>query len=986
MLAPAVTLLALAVFALATSPSALAQAPRLALTQIGDEVAIGTNRTGEPCRLRLMRRGAAPLNAETFNLYCEGWTQRSGELLRFKVGREWTPERLLTEGGWARRITESRLGGCKAPEPVKLAGDRPGALRACRRAEGGWPVVMMAARLDRRGGSSFSYTFETLPANAALLEHAIGVLEGQRAPEAAPPAGTLSAAIRRAESVVGASGKLVSVQDLGMAETAHRLGKLQHRAGNFTGSEAAFRRLVEIQERALGPADPSLGASFCEIALQLSLQGRFDEAGALFQRAEPLVRASLVADDLPLWTTYRAYHALHQRRHDEAERLARESLAQRPPRREPGFGEGVSLAGVAYALRGKQQHDPALVVAEQALRIFETPRGDGERSPWWAGQMYTLIGRLHRDRKQYAEARTWLNRAIERSVLFFGEGPRAADQLVSLATTHRREGDRAGALAAFRRAAAIQQRDRVARERLRLASIQPHLDFLLAEAATRPGERAVLHAEAFALAQLPREGETAKALRAMTARAAAGDPALAGVVRSLQDATRRRDRLRIGLAQETVKPADQRQPAREEALKRQLGEAEGQVAQAEQRLQAEFPRYARLVGAPPLDAAALAKLLGPDEALLALLAGREATYAFLVRGGDVHAARLSIGLDALQAEVKAVRASLALDGDRLRPFDVGAARRLHDALLAPLAAPLGGVTHLLVVPSGPLLAVPFALLVTGDGTPTPFLVRRLATTVLPSVAALAELRALARHSMAPRPFLGFGDPAFAGARGDTRAATRLASLCRQGEPVDTSILRELPRLPETAAELRTIARTLGAGPDSVVLGPRATEGAVRAADLAQHRVLAFATHGLLPGELQCQSEPGLALTPPAQASPAEDGLLDASEIATLRLDADWVVLSACNTAGPDGRLGGEALSGLARAFFYAGARALLVSHWEVASLATVELTTGLFATLAADPMLRRAEALRRTQAALLDRPPTAHPFFWAPFVLVGEGR
>jgi len=141
----------------------------------------------------------------------------------------------------------------------------------------------------------------------------------------------------------------------------------------------------------------------------------------------------------------------------------------------------------------------------------------------------------------------------------------------------------------------------------------------------------------------------------------------------------------------------------------------------------------------------------------------------------------------------------------------------------------------------------------------------------------------------------------------------------------------------------------------------------------------------VPGELKCKSEPALALTPPATATAADDGLLDASEVAQLKLDADWVLLSACNTASPDGKLGGESLSGLARAFFYAGARSVLASHWAVASRATVALTTGAFEALARDPALGRAEALRRSALKLAGEKDTGHPFFWAPFVLVGDG-
>ena len=152
----------------------------------------------------------------------------------------------------------------------------------------------------------------------------------------------------------------------------------------------------------------------------------------------------------------------------------------------------------------------------------------------------------------------------------------------------------------------------------------------------------------------------------------------------------------------------------------------------------------------------------------------------------------------------------------------------------------------------------------------------------------------------------------------------------------------------------------------------------------------FATHGLLAGQLPGATEPGLILTPPLTATETDDGYLSASEIAGLKLDADWVILSACNTAGGasagDGR-SAEALSGLARAFFYAQARALLVSHWEVNSVATVKLITAAVGAISRDKSLGRAEALRRAMLLMIDKGAAheAHPAYWAPFVVVGEG-
>ncbi len=134
-------------------------------------------------------------------------------------------------------------------------------------------------------------------------------------------------------------------------------------------------------------------------------------------------------------------------------------------------------------------------------------------------------------------------------------------------------------------------------------------------------------------------------------------------------------------------------------------------------------------------------------------------------------------------------------------------------------------------------------------------------------------------------------------------------------------------------------------------------------------------------------EPGLILTPPAKASELNDGLLTASEIAQLKLNADLVVLSACNTAAADGTPGAEGLSGLTKSFFHAGARNLLVSHWSVVSESTVKLTTGLFEQLKRQPQLGKSRALQASMRALLDSGPAfSHPMYWAPFVLVGDGR
>ena len=362
------------------------------------------------------------------------------------------------------------------------------------------------------------------------------------------------------------------------------------------------------------------------------------------------------------------------------------------------------------------------------------------------------------------------------------------------------------------------------------------------------------------------------------------------------------------------------------------------------------------------------------------------------------------------------------------PFDIAKAHELYQALFGEIADllknPDGTGKQLLIVPSGPLTQLPFQVLVTSDpdraltGSDAyrnaAWLARSNAITMLPAVSSLKALRGLAKKSHASKLFIGFGNPLLDGKDASYAALAKAARerqqcpkeqlhttgliaarggivpLLQQNRITDVAYVRAQTPLPETADELCAVAHDLGAGDDDIYLGASASEMGVKALSasgaLAQYRTIEFATHGAIAGEMSGSAEPGLLLTPPTQGSEEDDGYLSASEIAGLKLDADWVILSACNTAAA-GTEGAEALSGLARSFFYAGARSLLVSHWSVNSNATVKLITKAVAELKADPKIGRAEAMRRSMLALIDqgKPYEAHPAYWAPFVVVGEG-
>jgi CHAT domain-containing protein len=970
------TLAALAILAFVIPAPATAD-----LSSVGGEAAVGVNGTGEACRVRFVQDDTAR-GFQRYNLYCDGWTVASGTLFRFRVSREFTAERLLTDSTFQRGY-ETRLGGCGAVEPTTLGDGTAAALRQCARLERGWPVVVAAAVVDGRG-----IAFETYPTNVRVLEAAVAVVRG-KAPASGPREGTLSAAIRRAEGIVGVSGKLIGIQDIGAAETLWRLGKLQYRSGNYAAAEATFGRLLEIHERVVGPDRPGAAAILNELAFTIGHQGRFEDADRVFARAETAVQSSFSQEDTLILWAYRA--SVHRDNNPpDALRWSEQAVTMAERFAETSRGRPFSLAIHAVVLRTNKRLPESESEAHKAIAMFERPGQDPEWRLWWVGELHELLGRIYREQARYADARREFGLGLARRQMLFGEAaPRSIEGHVWLALTEQSAGDLETALTHYRRAADLQMNHRAALEGARLPSVAFYLDALSRAYAERPAERAALADETFIAMQIPRGTETAKALRAMSARVGSGEAKLATLTRELQDVNRRRTTIRATLAEELTRPAEQRE-AREDDLKRQLREAEDKAEALETQLQAEFPRYARLTAERPLSVAEVQALLRPGEALMAILPGVQATFVAVIQRGVVNTYRARIGRAALEDEVKALRASLDLTAGH-RAYDLDRARHLYALLFGPVDGWLSGMQHLLVVPAGPLLSFPFGALVTNGAPPDAdldtigYLGNSVAISVLPSVAALRDLRAVAGRSTAPQPFIGFADPAFGGDSRSRRSVADAANLCRQGEPIDPAVLRGLPRLRESADEVTRIAAALGAGADAVVTGAAATERRVRETDLARYRVVAFATHGLLPGELRCQAEPALALSPPPTPTKGEDGLLDASEVATLKLDADWVVLSACNTAGPDGTLGGESLSGLTRAFFYAGARALLVSHWAVASGPTVDLTTGMFAAQAKDPTIGKAEALRRAQAAVRLKPQTAHPFFWAPFVLVGDG-
>jgi CHAT domain-containing protein len=514
------------------------------------------------------------------------------------------------------------------------------------------------------------------------------------------------------------------------------------------------------------------------------------------------------------------------------------------------------------------------------------------------------------------------------------------------------------------------------------------------------------------VAQWAVQSSAGAALQQLGPRFAAGNDALAALVRTNQDLSASlRDRNKE-LVAALSNPDGPSNAAKVDGIRKSIADTESKLAANSKQLQEQFPDYAKLSSPKPLPVDDTQKLLGPDEALVFLLTGDKESYVFALTASDFDWHAIPVGGADLAAEIKTFREGL--DVDQLKQFDLNLAYKMFGQLIGPVDGLVKDKRNLLVVSSGALTALPFHLLVTEKPTKSSvqlngkppeqdtaqyrdaaWLIKRQAVSVLPSVASLRTLRSYVRRDTNQKPLIGFGDPVFSPSPspGKDRNAARSRGGIRsytdywRGAGLDRSALSSAPSLPDTADELRAVAKDLGASPSDIHLGADASVTTVKHAPLENYRIVYFATHGLIAGDIKGLAEPALLLSLPAQPTAEDNGLLTASEAAQLKLNADWVVLSACNTAAGE-EPGAQALSGLARAFFYAGARALLVSHWPVASDAATRLTTSTFDALKADPSLGRAEALRRAMLAYLadpSSPTNAHPAIWGPFSLIGEG-
>jgi CHAT domain-containing protein len=492
-------------------------------------------------------------------------------------------------------------------------------------------------------------------------------------------------------------------------------------------------------------------------------------------------------------------------------------------------------------------------------------------------------------------------------------------------------------------------------------------------------DRPELYGEAFAATQEALISRAGDALRRTMQRLSMEGSELARLIGEREDV--RASIRQIDNLLSKALTATGTQDRKEELLLRQLRQQKMEdLDRASKLLMDKFPTLAQFEHPAPAELQAVQNALSEDEAALVTVVTEHRLLLWAIRHDGFEVSITSTSADELVGLVSEIRKSLsdALARDVEQPvpeFDRDKAYRLYEAIISPISSSLTGKKYVVFVPDGALHKIPLHLAL--DRKEDRWFIEGYAVATIPSLNALEATRASYRPSRATKGFLGIGAPSFSGygrARDEETEGSHAAL---------RSLLSHLPPLPETASELRQIGSLFPASEVTLDLGDRATKEEFVSAPPSAYRNIAFATHAIMAGEAGLE-EPAIVLSPDERS--VSNGLLTASEIALLRLDADLVVLSACNTAAPDGGPYAEGLSGLARAFMHAGARSMLVSYWAAPRKSTPEITIRFMTAIRADPMLRKAEALRSAILPLLNSGDAEleHPAYWAPFIMVGE--
>ncbi|MDQ3245663.1 MAG: CHAT domain-containing protein [Pseudomonadota bacterium] len=775
-------------------------------------------------------------------------------------------------------------------------------------------------------------------------------------------------------------------------------------------------------------------------ALQKSNLGRYAEADSLFGRASNRVSNDpLIARQL---RNYRAMHLLNQGRATAAiaeldkplpqsatlqngaiadlvidEATAARLNAEMPVSRQLGVGstsllpqekaqildgQALQLRGTALRLNGNAAGAAAALAGADG-QLASIRSGRVSSVVWMRAQIFGDLAAIAETSGNMAEA----DRQYRASVAMIERDYPGSAALLSargrLAGYLARSGQTEPALALYREVVKSHSENTSHPPSLgRL--LTPYLELLLA----RQNDPQAM-SDLFEATQILLRPGIAQTQAVLARELTGGSDEASRLFRQSVTLTRQIERSRIELARlGAVKEPTPAEAARNAALANALKELEKEQVETQAKL-ADFPRF-RAVSTATISLSELQKQLRPGEAYYKMTAVGDALYGVFATADSARATRLGMTTSQLDTQVESLRETIATPENgtiMTYAYDVGLAHELYKNLFVPFERELGAVRHLVFEPDGGMLRLPPNLLVmnaadvamikgraaTGgdaefDFTGVSWLGRERDISTSVSARAFRDVRAAPRATGA-KQYLGLGDNTPVAASAVSEAATRDVA------DLDCVLSMTNWNRPISADELQ-MARAILAPNDpnqaEVLTRDAFTDTAIKQrSDLDEFRIIHFATHGIVTSpRRKCPAQPALMTSFGGDGS---DGLLTFREIFDLRLDADIVILSACDTAAKASTLatrdaglatGGDvALDGLVRAFVGAGGRLVIASHWPVPDEydATKRLISGLFTAPAGTPT---AGALRLAQQTLMDDKATSHPFYWSGFAAIGD--
>jgi CHAT domain-containing protein len=950
---------------------------------------LGENSQKQACSLKYGHSGA--------EIHCGKETDPAGRVITSESSDD--PAAFLGASSW-RREHETKF-QCDTPVPA-IVSDIPGAALSCSGRQFHDPESVIAVRID-----GTLYVADGGKPVENILPRAVGVM-ARRVAATPAPSDVSGVATVRAVPPEGAATE---------AEFEWQManGALENRNGNYAASELAYASAVSILQNMKERRGSEQAIPMGRQALQDSNLGRFKKADGLFVRAEQLATLPDQTDPLakPMITFMKALHELNRKKPAEALALLEqidegfEDYAPADENIDPGADTGgTPPAAERIALQTRRAMQAADRTGTDALygwmesrryraialtelgRTREAEDVLKDEQKRYAGRDPRMTARYFRTDGMTAVAAKKYNVALSQldlAVRTFdrrqrGTWPQAETEMLE-AAPHDGNGSYADALPSCHAGHQILSK--------REAGVSPKVLIPCLDALSKfikQGDQTVLQ-EMFALSQLAHGGIASQQIARSTARAEAGEKDV-NVAEADRDLARATEELEALLLDKEKLIPGSYDAAALSSLDDKIRKARDRRQAASAARMALEPKFIDLVQ-DSVSAVAVQAALGPDEALSVTVLDDTAGWTLLVRKNEIFAGRVDGGTTKIDALVEKFRKGMELDAqNNPGPFDPGAAFGLYDAVLGPVADGLAPVKALTVATSGSLLSVPFGALLTRPvertaELPGAFLIQRVVVSHTPSAANFVDLRSRVKIIKANRPWFGMGD---------FRRPTEVQAL--KAFPKDkcgnsASILaRNLDLLPARDSGLEAARAIWHAGPEDQLLGSAFTVTNIIKQPLSDYRIVHFAAHGVLSGELECQNDPAILTSTAPNAEDALGSFLTAAQISTMHLNAELVILAACNTGGPDGTAAGESLSGLAQAFFRAGARSLLVTHWKANAEAMTRLTKSLLEELESHPGAGPAAALAAWQRQMLataagDHAYQMYPYYWAVAALIG---